>query len=542
MSTQELEQGNGPMPRQIPYIITNEACERFSFYGMRNILVPFLISTLLLFIPSEHRANEAKHVFHTFVIGVYFFPLLGGWLSDRFFGKYNTVFWFSLIYCAGHACLALFENHLEGFYFGLFLIAFGSGGIKPLVVSFVGDQFDQTNKKKAKVVFDAFYWSINFGSFFASLLMPIFLKDFGAAVAFGIPGILMFIATIVFWLGRRKYIHVPPAAPSEESFTRVARTALMSAAPGQSRPGLNVALVGVAAALVSLAMTPSWGFVIAACTALVLVMAFGGIGTSMQLERARGKHSDEAVDGVRAVLRIFIVFAMVTPFWSLFDQKASTWIVQANDMVHPTYEILGWSFSFVPAQMQALNPLLVMLLIPFNNIALFPLLRKLGIEPTPLRRMGTGIFVSALAWVVIGTLQVVMDGGTPVSMAWQILPYALLTFGEVLVSATGLEFAYSQAPASMKGVIMALWYLAVTVGNLWVLILNAGVKNDAVSAYIKTTGFSVMAFQMYFFAAFAALVAGCFALYAMRYRMVDFYRKDPEPQACYGTTPEPQKA
>jgi POT family proton-dependent oligopeptide transporter len=144
--------------------------------------------------------------------------------------------------------------------------------------------------------------------------------------------------------------------------------------------------------------------------------------------------------------------------------------------------------------------------------------------------------------VVIGTLQVVMDGGTPVSMAWQVLPYALLTFGEVLVSATGLEFAYSQAPASMKGVIMALWYLAVTVGNLWVLILNAGVKNDAVSAYIKTTGFSVMAFQMYFFAAFAALVAGCFALYALRYKMVDFYRKEPDPNVCYGAAAQPQKA
>lgn len=201
---------------------------------MRNILVPFLISTLLLFIPSEHRASEAKHVFHTFVIGVYFFPLLGGWLSDRYFGKYNTVFWFSLIYCAGHACLALFESNLNGFYFGLFLIAFGSGGIKPLVVSFVGDQFDQTNKKKAKVVFDAFYWSINFGSFFASLLMPIFLRDYGPAVAFGIPGILMFVATMVFWAGRRKYVHVPPSQPSEESFTRVAKTALLSATPGQS--------------------------------------------------------------------------------------------------------------------------------------------------------------------------------------------------------------------------------------------------------------------------------------------------------------------
>ena len=155
---------------------------------MRNILTPFLISTLLLFLPEADRAGEAKHVFHTFVIGVYFFPLLGGWIADRFFGKYNTVFWLSLVYCAGHACLAAFDDNLKGFYFGLFLIALGSGGIKPLVSSFVGDQFDQTNKHKAKLVFDAFYWMINFGSFFASLLMPIFLKNYGPSVAFGIPG------------------------------------------------------------------------------------------------------------------------------------------------------------------------------------------------------------------------------------------------------------------------------------------------------------------------------------------------------------------
>ena len=99
--------------------------------------------------------------------------------------------------------------------------------------------------------------------------------------------------------------------------------------------------------------------------------------------------------------------------------------------------------------------------------------------------MTAGIGFTALAWVVIGTIQVAMDGGTPTSMAWQILPYAILTLGEVLVSATGLEFAYSQAPASMKGIIMAFWSLAVTVGSLWVLIVNASVKNDAVLGYIS---------------------------------------------------------
>lgn len=512
----EEQAGNGPMPRQIPYIIANEACERFSFYGMRSVLTPFLISTLLLFLPQPERVGEAKHVFHTFVIGVYFFPLLGGWLADRYFGKYNTVLWMSLIYVAGHACLALFENNLQGFYVGLFLIAFGSGGIKPLVVSFVGDQFDQSNKNRAKVVFDAFYWSINLGSFFASLLIPIFLRDHGPALAFGIPGVLMFIATVVFWMGNRKYVHVPPAAADPHSALRVVRSALLARQPGQARPGLVVAGAGAAGAIASLCMTPQWGFVIAACLAVVLLLAFGGLGASMQLERARGLHPDEAVEGVRGVLRILVVFALVTPFWSLFDQKASTWIVQANDMSKPSW--------FLPAQMQALNPILVLLLIPLNNLLLYPLLRRLGWEPGTLRRMTAGIAFTGLAWIVVGLIQSAMDGGATLSIAWQILPYALLTMGEVLVSTAGLEFAYSQAPASMKGTIMSLWYLAVTVGNLWVLIVNAGVRNDAVGALIASTGMSVIGFQMYFFAAFALLAAAIFGWHARSYRMLDNYR------------------
>src|SRR5690606_38999597 len=157
----EAQPPKARLPRQVPHIIGNEACERFSFYGMRNILVQFLVSSVILaYVPEAERETTAKDVFHSFVIGVYFFPLLGGWLSDRFFGKYNTVLWFSLVYCAGHACLAIFEVSRQGFYTGLFLIALGSGGIKPLVVSFVGDQFTQANKSLAKVVFDFFYWTI----------------------------------------------------------------------------------------------------------------------------------------------------------------------------------------------------------------------------------------------------------------------------------------------------------------------------------------------------------------------------------------------
>ena len=513
------------MPRQIPYIIGSEGCERFSFYGMRNILTPFLISMLLL------EKGEAKDVFHSFVIGVYFFPLLGGWISDRLFGKYRTILWFSLIYCIGLGCLALMPDSRNGFYTGLFLVALGAGGIKPLVASFIGDQFDERTKHLAKVVFDAFYWIINFGSFFGSLLMPVFLAGWGPRVAFGIPAVLMLVATIVLWAGRNIYVMVPVAPANPSSFLRVVKTALLAKDPHKGNLGYWLAVFGGVCAVATFALLPVLELVPVICLAFVVFLAFGGIGTWIQLERARGVHSDEAVDGVRAVLRVLIVFALVTPFFSLFDQKATTWVLQGGDMHVPmrTFDLgfLGvWETNFQPAQMQAFNPLLVMLLIPFNNLVLYPWLRKRGWEPTSLRRMTVGILFSAFAWIAAGILQLAIDGGTAksITILWQLVPYALLTFGEVLVSATGLEFAYSQAPLAMKGVIMSFWNLANTVGNLWVLLVNAGIRNATVTDTIAASGLSVTAFLMFFFAAFAGLATLVFWLYVRRYRYVEHYR------------------
>ncbi len=501
-----------PIPRQIRYIIGNEGCERFSFYGMRNILTVFLVSSLLLYLPESERATGAKEVFHTFVIGVYFFPLLGGWLADRFFGKYHTIFWLSLVYCLGQACLAMFVTSRPGFYLGLGLIALGSGGIKPCVAAFVGDQFDQTNKHRAKVVFDAFYWIINFGSFFASLLMPMFLRYLGPAIAFGVPGLLMFISTAVLWAGRKQYVMVPPAPPNPHSFLRVSRDAIASGWRGQV-----LALVAVALAIGSFLFIPKFGFVIAACIALVALIAFGGLGVWLQLEAVRDRHPADSIAGVGSVLRVLVLFALVTPFWSLFDQKASTWVLQANAMAKPSW--------FQPAQMQALNPALVMLLIPLNNLVLYPALQRLGYELTPLRRMTAGIAFAGLSWIVVGAMQVVLDHGNVFNITWQVLPYVLLTLGEVLVATTGLEFAYSQAPLSMKGAIMAFWNLSVTIGNLWVLVANAGVQNSAVTNFITSMGFGVTAFQMFFFAVFAFIAALAFGLVARTYPVVDHYRR-----------------
>jgi POT family proton-dependent oligopeptide transporter len=312
----------------------------------------------------------------------------------------------------------------------------------------------------------------------------------------------------------------------------VVKTALRGGAQGKGL-GTYVAAAGVVLAVALLAgwgiggeaWPEKFGFVITFCLALGAVLALGGIGTALQLERARGFHSDAAVDGVRALLRVLIVFAIVSPFWSLFDQKASTWVLQGKAMAIP-HDQWWWPSWLVKdaGQMQALNPLMVMILIPFNNVVLYPLLGKLGFRVTALRRMGWGIAFSGLAWVVAGMIQLSIDGGDPVSLAWQIAPYALLTFGEVLVSATGLEFAYSQSPPNMKGVIMSFWLLSVTFGNVWVLLTNAGVKSAGMQAMVASSGVSETAFLMFFFAGFAFVAALLFAAYARRYPLQDYYR------------------
>jgi proton-dependent oligopeptide transporter, POT family len=151
------------------------------------------------------------------------------------------------------------------------------------------------------------------------------------------------------------------------------------------------------------------------------------------------------VAGVRAVLRVLLVFAPISFFWALFDQKASTWLLQARQMD----PVVG-GFVFQPAQMQFINPALVMILIPLMQAVVYPLARRFGYELTPLRRMVSGMFLAVLSWVAAGAIQVPIDRGESLSISWQFGPYVLLTLAEVLVSTTGLEFAYCQAPPEVQ--------------------------------------------------------------------------------------------
>ncbi|MEM7014245.1 MAG: POT family MFS transporter [Verrucomicrobiota bacterium] len=215
------------MPPGIPYIVGNEAAERFSYYGMRGILTVFMVKYLFLmdsFVGDQMNEAQAKEYFHWFAMAAYLTPLLGGILSDWILGKYRTIILLSLGYCIGHALLAMMGMFWSSgwlLFMGLAWIAIGSGGIKPCVSAHVGDQFGETNKHLVTRVFNYFYWSINFGAFLAHALTPWILHWYGPHWAFGIPGVLMALALFVFWLGRNTFVHIPARGNAfwEETFS-----------------------------------------------------------------------------------------------------------------------------------------------------------------------------------------------------------------------------------------------------------------------------------------------------------------------------------
>lgn len=442
-------------PSQIKYIVWNEACERYSYYGMRSILVIFLVQYLLL------TKEQAISDYHLFAGACYLFPLLGAYISDRFLGKYKTIIILSLVYCLGHAFLAVFEHSVTGFYWGLGLIALGSGGIKPCVSAHVGDQFKPSQKDSLQKVFDLFYFMINFGSFFSTLITPWTLKAYGPGIAFGIPGVLMLMATFIFWLGRDKFVHIPPTGKVKHGTISVLISALKNLSQGK-------------------------GF----------------------FEGAKIDHPEQNVEDVKSAFNVGKIFLAVTVFWALFDQHGSSWVLQAKEM-NLDVDIFGWKETLLPSQIPALNPIMVMILIPMFIFGIYPLCEKIfKTKMTPLKRMGAGMVVTALSFVLVGIYQYQLDGGNQLSVLWQVIPFLIITMAEVMVSITGLQFAYTQAPRSMKSTIMSMWLLTVFFGNM-------------ITAYIANINVFEGGDFFMFFAAIMMVFAIVFILIAKSYKMQD---------------------
>lgn len=490
----------GKMPPSIPYIIGNEAAERFSFYGMKAILTTFLAAQF--FASSANPNAAANEQTHAFIAMTYLLPLVGGMLADWFLGKYKTILYLSLLYCVGHACLAAFETSLSGFTMGLMFISMGAGGIKPCVSANVGDQFDRSNQHLMSKVFNAFYFSINFGSFFSTLLIPYTLKHYGPAVAFGLPGILMAVATFIFWLGRDKYVHIEPKGDSNKLmiFLNVVAALAISYYVCDMNKGFGYAFLDGQGPLLLMTLL------------LVILSAFifqkqwfatpgNFIGINLYalthggFKAAENRYTAKTVEGIKAVWNVLLVFAFIPIFWALYDQNGSEWVLQAQNL-NRNFMGVEWQAE----QVQAINPILILTFIPLFTFLLFPFIEKMGVKVTPLRKIGVGLVLTAISFIIIATLQSWIDALPMIADAsgkmvreltnapnivWQLLAYAVLTAAEVLVSITGLEYAYTQAPKTMKSTIMACFLLTVTLGNVLVAQINNSISKGGFFAQFE---------------------------------------------------------
>lgn len=449
----------GRLPAAVKYIVGNEACERFSFYGMSTILVPYMQQ----FLGWEH--NRAESIFHFFVFAAYAMTLLGGWLSDRFLGRYKTILWLSYGYVLGHAVLAGGDLgfRVPALYLGMALIVIGQAGIKPNLSAFVGDQFRQEDRHLLGRVYSWFYFAINVGSATSQFVTPWLLAGCalgamklcaGSATAwgFGVPGLLMAAALAIYLAGRRTYVKVPPLGRDPHGFLAVIGTRLLH-------------------------------------------------GTQAAGER----HGEAAIEATRSVFRIALVFLPIVAFWALYFQYGSSWFNQAENMDR---DVFGWRME--SAQMESLNAILILIMVPAFAYLVYPALERAGVRMTMLRRMAAGMFVAVPAFLSAAMIQRWIEGGAHPHIGWQVIQYVLISIAETLVSVTALEFAYTQAPKSMKGAIMSLWFLTLGTGSLVTSLVRSNIAFASDSSYFL------------FWSALMLAGAIAFAIIAALYKPVAF--------------------
>lgn len=445
-------------PRGLSTLFFTEMWERFAYYGMRAILVLFMTASVadggLGF-----EVGRAGAVYGMYVALVYMLSLPGGWVADRILGLRRSVFWGGVLIMFGQMCLAVPGARL--FYLGLALIIFGTGLLKPNVSAIVGELYTKEDTRRDGG-FSIFYMGINLGAFIAPLVVgwlaqsPAF-KDVLAGMGinpatswnwgFGVGALGMFFGLIQYRLGWKHFgdagIH-PSVDPASDD-GRAARRQL-----GLGVVGL-VALAATVAVLVNRGTISVEGVVNAFSWlyAVVVVAFFVWLFTAGQW----------TPDERKRLIVIAVLFAGAAVFWSAFEQAASTLNLFALNNTRNSF--LG--FSFPSSWFQSVNALLIIALAPvFAWIWV-----KLGTRnPSSPAKFGFGLVCVGLGFVVMVGAAKASAGGALVSPMWLVVTYLLHTIGELSLSPVGLSSMTKLAPDRVKGMMMGVWFLAASVGNL----------------------------------------------------------------------------
>ncbi|CAC5414685.1 SLC15A1 [Mytilus coruscus] len=354
-------ESNGGYPKSVFFILGTEFCERFSYYGMRAILILYLTKWL------KFDADNATGVYHGFVFLCYFSPLFGAIIADGYLGRYRTILYLSIIYGIGNVIMsatAVPPPEWIGPMIALILIGIGTGGIKPCVAAFGADQFRSEQEKERETFFSVFYFMINLGSMFSIILTPILRADvhcFGEEcypLAFGIPAILMISSAVIFIAGGRLYKKIPPTG---NLIGRVFKCIFYGIKGKISHPDKR----------------PHW------------------------LDHSIGHFEADFVEEVKRLLKVLIICVPLPLYWALCDQQGSRWTLQAEQLDGS----MGPLGRIKPDQLQALNPILILGLIPLFEKLIYPCLDKCQVPNRPLQRMVAGMFLSVIAFIMAGFVQ-----------------------------------------------------------------------------------------------------------------------------------------
>ncbi|KAL2233219.1 UNVERIFIED_CONTAM: Protein NRT1/ PTR FAMILY 8.3, partial [Sesamum indicum] len=476
--------------RACPFILGTECCERLAYYGIATNLVSYLTKKL-----HEGNVPAARNV-TTWQGTCYLTPLIGAVLADAYWGRYWTIAAFSTIYfigmctltlsatvpsfkppeCVDSICPSATPAQYAIFFFGLYLIALGTGGIKPCVSSFGADQFDDTDsaeRVKKGSFFNWFYFSINIGALVSSSLIVWIQDNAGWGLGFGIPALFMGIAIASFFSGTPLYRFQRPGG---SPVTRMCQVVVASCRKW------NLAVPSDSSLLYE---TPDKHSAIEGSRKLLHtdeLKCLDKAATIADAEAKRGDYSDPwklctvtQVEELKILIRMFPIWATGIVFSAVYAQMSTMFVEQG--MVMDTS--IG-SFTIPAASLSTFDVISVIFWVPVYDKVLVPIARKLtGKERgfSELQRMGIGLFISVLcmsAAAVVETrrlaiakeLGVVDDPvAVPLSIFWQIPQYFLLGAAEVFTFIGQLEFFYDQSPDAMRSLCSALSLLTTSLGN-----------------------------------------------------------------------------
>jgi POT family proton-dependent oligopeptide transporter len=444
-------------PGGLRTLFFTEFWERFSYYGMRALLILFMTAPAAAGGLGWGTA-QAGMVYGTYTALVYLLALPGGWIADRFIGARKATLYGGFAIMCGHISLA--ATGIATFYLGLGLIVAGTGLLKPNISSMVGQLYGVEDRRR-DAGFSIYYLGINLGAFVAPLLTGWLAQGegFKSLLAawgitpqtswhwgFGAAAVGMALGLVQYLAGGRGLgaVGYHPAHGHSAASLPVARKHLLMAVGAGAALATGTAVLAFNGVLSASLVTAGVGY-------LLLIVT---LGFFLWLFVAKSWTATER----RQLIAITVLFIGAAVFWSLFEQAGSTLNLFAQRSTRNV--LLGASF---PASWwQSLNSLYIILLVP----VMAWLWVKLGSrDPSSPVKFTFGLLFAALGFAVLAIAAHFAAGGVRVSPVWLVLVYLLHTIGELCLSPVGLSAMTKLAPARIAGLVMGAWFLATSVGN-----------------------------------------------------------------------------